>query len=674
MRTFKTTLTVFAMLAVFILVSPNTLAALSFDNEYELEQIRFDVRGRGGPEMDLFDIERFNNVNNTLIPLMEEDARFRGIVQASPTFPIVVGVENATPVSGIETYVLAWLFVPSRRRLHDTVFDGWLRLPVNNLTDWGNNPGEVAGLTLRINRLFINEYNVTLGPDIGSSFVVPGPHGQTPHYVLGDTNYSQSLFKPNYRHMDERRIEWNSSYNDVNVSHNHTYNFTYVRVSTPLHKGIPYVFMLEIRRVRGDGLTNPPLELLFTEGDNNNDGVFRSHLYYEGQQFNMNTDFDAPFIATEVGSRGTSGIGFVEAHPGATLVRATNRLTFESVVSVTNAHYISMTFLVFSLTNASIDVETDVFTGEFNLTPGFNTVTAEGKWTSGNMDIDWIQLDVTMSVEDALNISFVSCSVPPWEIFSSELLLWSFVAPLQTAHHYSTQTILHTYQISTSRASYIPLDLYDVYVVPNPADYNASMLYVNYSEQYAHLLETFVFRKEDEGKNIYQFLFELWVIGIISIALGPALPLAAYLYINRAWVMATWGRVWSWLESLVPDAPEWVLNFFNTLYRIGWHIWQILEAVVHALSWLVTHGLHILALWVVISVYLMAVYATNGLCDAVVSSRRTRRRGDVFNVRKFDECVQHAFKNYMRLATFNMSLVAAMVAIMLAAIRMVSPL
>jgi hypothetical protein len=94
--------------------------------------------------------------------------------------------------------------------------------------------------------------------------------------------------------------------------------------------------------------------------------------------------------------------------------------------------------------------------------------------------------------------------------------------------------------------------------------------------------------------------------------------------------------------------------------------------VVHAISWLISNGKHLLALWTIISVYLLGVYAANGICNAVTRGRAKKGK-KIINTMVFEQEIRGTYSQYMRLATLTVSLIAAVTALLLTTLKLLRP-
>ena len=691
----NTVLKCFVVFLALCFIAPNASANLLYEGEYEEKTDVLDIGTEATTKYDLFDLEGVNNWNNTILPLMDEREALRGIAQYNPTFPEIVSISQRPIPAASYTTSLAWQFSLDENVVFDTAVDSWLRLPVNNLS-LGNTVGDTYDITVYVYQLYISSYNISLAlsPD---TTITDGPHGDTPFSLVWTQrvfNASNLLEVPiNYSFTDNRVVNWSSNTKTGVENTSLEYNFTYARLTCPFAKGIPYIIRVDYKTwING---TDKPLEILLSHGDSNNDRFFMSHVYYNSTQFDIPFDFDAPMIFTDLASEITSGVGFVSV--------GNSTMTYYSVydlddIDVTFMDAVQIMLPIFALENVSVEVRVSLYligtgwrdTGLFfptdtvDLNGGFNTILSLTEVaTAGSHISNALRVVVNCSRENASLISF------PTEVLEGQN---AYQVITENSHtdgpvlFNSSLPFVIAYMINTTAVMFVPLEQYAVFVVPDPSDYEASLLYVNYSQQFAHAIQDSRLWIEDEEGDIIEVIITLTIIGLLVVGVAayiagaPVLVPLTAVAIAIAWLYreqlkrglhATYNAIKGWVaDNLAPI----FYSFLEVLYDLGAFIYRAIVFVVHAISWLITHALHFMALWTVLSVYLLCVFAANGICSACTAGRRKRKRGYIINFKVFDDVISSTWDRYWKLLTMNFSLYAALMGFLAVILRMVSPI
>lgn len=676
---------------VFFLITPNASASLTFYNEYEEKEhtVYYGSNSTSGALVDVLDYDKINNWNNTILPLMEEEESFRGIAQYCIPFPEAIKINRTagSPSSWGENVTFAWYYRPDPRSIFDGHSEAWLRLPLNNLTLGSTATHEIR---LAIWKPYVDNYNISLGDTIDNTSLSAGEFGDTPgekiydDYVftsrsLTSLGYTAGNLGYNYVHQDNRTAYWNTTLNDTILPQSISYNFTYVKVTTPLYRGIGYVFVLQLTT---RGASAPEYEVLWNEGDMNNDYMFKSHLNIsEYGQIDIDFDFDAPVIATDLTSGSYYSVGFDN-------VTETTRYVFEYFVNDTYDPTKTVTAVIpfYSTSAGSIDVTLGISSNmttaytisaphSIEVQPGTNTIIVNDSFAITSV-LERVYVSILLSQSLMENVSFILSQT---EGIGGRTTIRHSASPYE--HLYRTNAVsICRLLISTTTIGYVPLD--KVFIVPDPANLTASKLYVDYANQLYHAIQNGRIRFVDEEGNIKDIIITITIAGLVVvgtlafIAGSPIIVPLAVTALALAWIFRDdLGNLARDTAKKIGDALNKVISFFGTAIKaFSKFIWKVVVFLYNSLSWIVTNAIHLLALWCITTVYLLAVYAVNGVCSAVTKSRRERKRGDIFNVEVFDKIIGETYEKYVRLVMFNMSLIGAMFVILSTILRMVAPI
>jgi hypothetical protein len=307
--------------------------------------------------------------------------------------------------------------------------------------------------------------------------------------------------------------------------------------------------------------------------------------------------------------------------------------------------------------------------------PGSNTIIVNHSFPVTSV-LERVYVSILLDSNLAGNVSFILSQT---EGIGGRTTVRHSATPYE--HLYRTNAVsICRLIISTSTIGFIPLD--NVFVVPDPANLTASKLYVDYAEQLSHAIQQARVGIVDKNNDYTEIIITITIAGLVVvgtlayIAGAPvAVPLTASA-IALYWIFRK--QVKDGLDVLGDKLDDFLHKTFDFLgdltQPILEFIWKVVVFVYHALSWIISNAIHLLAIWCVITVYLLAVYAVNGVCSAVTKSRRQREKGNIFNVEVFDRIIGETYEKYVKLVMFNMSLIGAMFVILQTILRMVVPI
>lgn len=675
----------------FLIIAPNAQASISFYNEYETMErtLYYGSNNTGGLLFDVLDYDRINNWNNTILPLMEENESFRGICQYSIPFPEIIQINRTAgaPSAWGENSTFAWYYRPDPKSIFDGHSEAWLRLPINNLT---LGPSATHEIRLAIWKPYVDSYNISLGDTIDNTSLSAGEYGDTPgekiydDYIytsrsLTSLGYTAGNLGTNYIHQDARTASWNATLNNTIIPQSIDYNFTYIKVTTPLYRGVGYVFVLQLTT---RGASAPEYQMLWTDGDMNNDFIYKSHLNLsEYGQVDIDFDYDVPIIATDLTSGPYYSVGFSN-------VTEETRYVFEYFVNDTYDPTKTVTAVIpfFSSSsgslNATIGISSNMTSSytvssvyTIEIQPGYNTIIVNHSFPVTSV-LERVYVSLLLSQNLAENVSFILSQT---EGIGGRTTVRHSNSPYQ--HLYRTNAVsICRLLVSTSTIGYVPLD--KVFVVPDPANLTASKQYVDYANQLYHAIQQGRIRFVDEDNNVNEIIITITIIGLVVVA--TALVIAGAPVVIAVGVTAL-ALAWIFRDDLanaandakkkIDNLLDKVISFFGTAIKsFSKFIWKVVVFLYHSLSWIVTNAMQLLALWCVLTVYLLAVYAANGVCSAVTKSRRERKRGYIFNVETFDRVIMETYEKYVKLVMFNMSLIGALFVILSIVLKMVVPI
>lgn len=653
---------VMVALLAFLLVSPCASASITFEDEYETKSqlVSYALDENTTVGIDLLDIQRVNNYNMTIKPFFENHTDMKGIVQYPLSLPQKYLFNYSSPGAFFyDEMVLAFPFTPSKQITFGTASEVWFRLPISNIS-----LSFTTKIRLSVWKLYMNDpYNLVLEDDIDDCYMTNSSMGETVYDVIFDEYVYKDTSTTGYPSgtmtdsILQYETEANFSYNSNDISFD--YNFTYVRCNAPFETGVQYVVLTQLYTIEplGGGLQ---YEFYFTDTDNNRDKVFLSQLNLGGTMYNISADFDTVALITDMASSNAFSVNptdenvsyyFSWFNPNSTL-ETSDYITFQMPFFARDNGNLSVS-LVISSTPTGTDNTSLI--QNFSFKPGTNNLLFNFTFGDPLLTFARMTLNVTLLNQTGRKVDFAFT----WSEDGKTIIRQSY-SPFSHYYRLNATPVLR-YVVSPTQIEYIPIDQYTVFVVPNPYDIEASRAFV----QEAKNIQADIYLRNTVGvetESLWLSVFDFIMTFIFGATWIGAKLLADYLINSPLGGFANWLRT-----TLLPFVIDGITAFCYFIY-------DILDFVVHALSWIATHSMQLLALWSVMMVYLLAVYAVNGVCSAVTKSRRGRKKGDIFNVEIFDQVIGETYEKYIRLVMFNMSLIGALFVILSVVLKMVIPI
>lgn len=217
--------------------------------------------------------EQYTNWNATVKPFMENNTDIRGRCIVPITFPYIFNMTATSDIS-LAQYIR---FSPSD--VMNGISQFWVRVPIENLTT-------NAIINVRLYRTWVSSMSFWAAHDATG-----------PTFISGTNliyNMTDNLNPGNRVYHDYVR---NSTVSVLNQ----TLNFTWVKVSAPIIPKDNYIIYMNITNITNN------VRLAVSGCDLGNDEIYRSYLWTDTQNMEMDLDMDAPIILTVGMGGGVSG-------------------------------------------------------------------------------------------------------------------------------------------------------------------------------------------------------------------------------------------------------------------------------------------------------------------------------------------------------------------------------
>lgn len=217
--------------------------------------------------------EKYTNWNATVRPFMENNTDIKGRTLIPLTFPHIFDLP-ATNNIALSQYIR---FSPEQ--VMNGASEFWVRVPVENLAT-------NAIINVRLYRTWVSSMSFWVSHDAAG-----------PHYVSG----TRLIYN-----MTDTSDPANHIYHDCVRNHtvnllDHTLNFTWVKISAPIIPKDNYVIYMNITNITND------VKLAVTACDLADDDIYRSALFTDDNNVEMDMDLDMPVIFTVGMGGGVSG-------------------------------------------------------------------------------------------------------------------------------------------------------------------------------------------------------------------------------------------------------------------------------------------------------------------------------------------------------------------------------
>jgi hypothetical protein len=603
---------VISLVMAVMILSSNPASAYVFESQVSEREIVVYIGSESGNES--FNMAMLDTYNNYLLTINEtqaENETLSGIVQYPVTIPspFAYTVEPATS-SGLvnRTLSLSWQFVPSEKILFDSSVDTWFRLPIHNITI-GNGTNQTHTIEVRIEKVLAEEFTLS------SSF------------TLSDCDYSTVLsqtitnVETNYYYNEERNVNWLSENQTGVFSHNYNYNFTWIRANVPLYKENLYVIVVNLTTMI-DSDYPFLVEPLFTESDFNQDETFISWMGcpdVAGQEFlEIDCDFDTPMIFHELGTGAFHSIGFEDYAGTCEDYFIRSSYTLDTPQTVNNTYGNNYSYMIPCYARQNITVYSYMFfyftsggyyvtnSGVHVLNPGNNMIVKTGLINEFNgtptPSTTVYRVDLFIAFEDN-NITKLAVWLQNPMYLQGEnvgfTLAYNATDYPNTYKYYSSSTMMAYYNIGTSLA-YVPYD--SIITVPDPLDYNSTIAWLELGER-ALDDQQFWAKVYDTGGAV------LGVITIVPRLIGTAIA-KALLWLGE--------NLYNWIAN----SP----GIGNALSVVGSFFFEVINVVYNALQWILTNGVHLVAVMLIVAIYIMTMILgltlLNGYADAISKRKK----------------------------------------------------